>query len=69
MSKYGIRSQLGQSPTAGLYAVSHFHKIPKMRQKQESLDRYLVKVAKEGNSLEPIDSSDVVSDSESHPTQ
>ena len=34
------------------------------------LDRFLIKVAgKEKDSIEPIDTSDSVSDSESHPTQ
>ena len=51
-------------------AMSHFLKILKRRQKQVSLDRFLVKVArKEKDSIEPIDSSDVISDSESRPTQ
>ena len=51
-------------------AMSHFCKILKRRQKQVSLDRFLVKTAgKEKDSTEPIDSSDSVSDSESHPTQ
>ena len=51
-------------------AMSHFCEILKRRQKQVSLDRFLVKVAwKEKDSIEPIDSSDSISDSESHPTQ
>ena len=51
-------------------AMSHFCKIFKRRQKQVSLDRFLVKVArKERYSIETIDSSDSISDSESRPTQ
>ena len=51
-------------------AMSHFHEIVKRRQKQVLLDRFLVKVAqKEKDSIEPRDSSDSVSDSESRPTQ
>ena len=51
-------------------AMSHFREILKRRQKQVSLDRFLVNVAqKERYSIEAIDSSDSVSDSESHPTQ
>ena len=50
-------------------ASLHFYEILKRRQKQVSLDRFLVKVArKEKDSIEPIDRSDSVSDSESHPT-
>ena len=38
-------------------AMSHFHEIHNSRQKQVSLDRFLVKVAqKEKDSIEPIDS-------------
>ncbi|KAJ7317101.1 hypothetical protein JRQ81_003263 [Phrynocephalus forsythii] len=49
--------------------MSHFHKILKRRQKQEPLDGFLVKAArKDKDSVEPIYSSDSVSDSES-PTQ
>ena len=43
--------------------MSHFCKILKRRQKQVSVAR------KEKDSMEPIDSSDSVSDSESCPTQ
>lgn len=44
-------------------AMSHFREILKKRQKQQSLDRFLVKVArKENNSSEPTDSSDSVSE-------
>lgn len=51
-------------------AMSHFCEILKRRQKQMSLDRFPVKVAqKEKDSIEPIDSSDSISDSESRPTQ
>ena len=51
-------------------AMSHFHEILKRRQKQVSLDRFLVKVAqKEKDSIKPIDNSDSVSDGESCPTQ
>ncbi|VFV34592.1 Hypothetical predicted protein [Lynx pardinus] len=51
-------------------AMSHFREILKRRQKQVSLDRFPVKVArKERESTEPIDSSDSVSDGESRPTQ
>ena len=51
-------------------AMSHFREILKRRQKQMSLDRFLVKVVqKEKDSIEPIDSRNSVSDSESHPTQ
>ena len=62
------------SLAAGLWviirATSHFHEILKRRQKQVSLDRFLVKVArKEKHSIGSIDSSDSVSDSESCPTQ
>ena len=47
-------------------AMSHFREILKRRQNQVSLDRFLVKVAqKEKDSIEPTDSSDSVSDSES----
>ena len=50
--------------------MSHFREILKRRQKQVSLDRFLVKVAwKEKDSIEPIDGNDSVSDSESRPTQ
>ena len=45
-------------------AMSHFHGILKRRQKQVLLHRFPVK-----DSIEPVDSSDSVSDSESHPTQ
>ena len=48
--------------------MSHFHEILKKRQNQVSLDRFLVKVArKEKDSIDPTDSSDYISDSESHP--
>ncbi|XP_019512623.1 PREDICTED: tigger transposable element-derived protein 1-like [Hipposideros armiger] len=51
-------------------AMSHFREILKRREKQASLDRILVKVArKEKDSIEPIDSKDSVSDSESRPTR
>ena len=51
-------------------AMSHFCKILKRRQKQVSLDKFLVKSAlKEQASIEPIDRSDSLSDSESCPTQ
>ncbi|XP_005008025.1 tigger transposable element-derived protein 1-like [Cavia porcellus] len=51
-------------------AMSHFHKILKRKQKQVSLNRFLVKVArKEKDSIEPIDNSDSLSDSESRPIQ
>ena len=51
-------------------AMSHLREILKRRQNQVSLDRFLVKVARKGKeSIEPIDSSDSVSDSESCPTQ
>ena len=51
-------------------AMSHFHEIRNRRQKQVSLHRFLVKVAqKEKDSIEPIDSSDSVSESESRFTQ
>ena len=51
-------------------AMSHFCEILKRRQKQTSPDRLLVKaVGKEKDSVEPTDSSDSVSDSESRPTQ
>ena len=51
-------------------AMSHFYEILKRSQKQVSLDRLLVKVGqKEKDSIEPTDSSDFISDSESHPTQ
>ena len=49
-------------------AMSHFCEILKRRQKQVSLDRFLVKVARKKDSIEPIDSNDSISDSESHPT-
>ena len=50
-------------------AMSHFPKILKKMQKQVSLDRFLVKVAwKEKDSIERIDNSDSISDSESSPT-
>ena len=49
--------------------MSHFCKIVKRRQKQVSLDRFLVKAAwKEKVSIEPIDSSYSIRGSESHPT-
>ena len=51
-------------------AMSHFREILKRRPKQVSLDRLLVKVSwKEKDAIEPLDSSDSVSDSESRPTQ
>ena len=51
-------------------AMSHFREILKRRQKQVSLHRFIVKVAqKEKDSIEPIGSSDSISDSESCPTQ
>ena len=51
-------------------AMSHFCEILKRRQKQVSLDRFLVQGAqKEKDSIEPIDSSDSISDSERCPTQ
>ena len=51
-------------------AMSRFHEILKRRQKQVSLDGFLVKVArKEKDSIELVDSSDSVRDSESCPTQ
>ena len=51
-------------------AMSHFREILKRRQKYVSLDRFLVKVArKEKDCIEPVHSSDSVSDSESHPTK
>ena len=51
-------------------AMSHFHEILKRRQKQVSLDRFLVKVTrKENDSIDPIGSSDSVSESESRPAQ
>ena len=44
-------------------AVSHFCEILKRRQKQVSLDRFLVNAAqKEKDSIELIDSSDSISD-------
>ena len=50
-------------------AMSRLHEILKRRQKQVSLDRFLIKVAwKEKDSIEPIDTISV-SDSENHPTQ
>ncbi|XP_039632281.1 tigger transposable element-derived protein 1-like [Polypterus senegalus] len=50
-------------------AMSHFREILQRRQKQLSLDSFLVKVArKEKNSSEPTECSDSVS-TESHPTQ
>jgi hypothetical protein len=48
-------------------AMSYFHEILKRRQKQESLDRFLVKAVQKEK--ESTDSSDSVSDNESHPTQ
>lgn len=51
-------------------AMSHFREILKRRQKQQSLDRFLVKVAKkEKDSSEPKDSSDSVSYSETRHKQ
>ena len=51
-------------------AVSYFHEIIKRRQKQVSLARFLIKAAlKEKDSIEPINSSNSVSNSESSPTQ
>ena len=51
-------------------ATSHFRESLKRGQKQMSLDRFLVKTArKEKDSIEPIDSRDSISDSESRPTQ
>ena len=51
-------------------ATSYFHEILKRRPKQLSLDTFLVKVArKKKDSVEPIDSSNSVSDSENRPTQ
>ena len=50
-------------------AMSHFREILKRRQNQVSLDRFLVKVAQKEDSIEPIDSSDSVSESESRFTQ
>ena len=51
-------------------ARSHFCKILKRRQKQVSLDRFLITVSwKEKDSIEPTDSSDSISDSESRPTR
>ena len=51
-------------------AMLHFHEILIRSQKEVSLDSFLVKVARnEKDSIEPIDSSDSVSDSESRPTQ
>ena len=50
-------------------AMSHFHEILKRRQKQVSWDRFLVKIAQKEDSIETIDSSDSISDSESSPTQ
>ena len=48
-------------------AVSHFHEVLNRKRKQVSLDRLLVKVAqKEKDSIEPVDSSDFLCDSESH---
>jgi hypothetical protein len=47
-------------------ALSYFREL-KRRQKQVSLDRFLVKVAQKGKGS--TDSSDSVSDSESRPTQ
>jgi hypothetical protein len=44
-------------------AMSYFHEILKRRQKQVSLDRFLVKVAQKEK--ESTDSSDSISDSES----
>ena len=65
---------LSLSVSAGLWvivnATARFHKNLKRGQKQVSLDRLLVKVAqKEKDSIEPIDSSDSVSDSESRPAE
>ena len=65
---------ISSSLTVGLWvivnAMSQIHKILQKRQKQVSLDRFLVKVAqKEKDSIEPIDSSDSVTDSESYSTQ
>jgi hypothetical protein len=51
-------------------AMSHYREILKRRQKQVSLDRFLVNVVqKEKDSVEPTDSSDSISNSESRPTQ
>ena len=51
-------------------AMSHFCEVLKRRQKQVSLDRFLGVVArKEKDSIEPIGSSDSISDSESRPPQ
>ena len=49
-------------------AASHFPEILKRRQKQVLLDRFLVKEAQK-DSIEPIDNSDSISDSESCLTQ
>jgi hypothetical protein len=48
-------------------AMSHFREILKRRQKQVSLDRFLLKVAQKRK--ESTDSSDSVSGNESRPTQ
>jgi hypothetical protein len=48
-------------------AVSYFREILKRRQKQVSLDRFLVKVAQKEK--ESTDNSDSVSGDESRPTQ
>jgi Ca2+-binding EF-hand superfamily protein len=48
-------------------AMSYFREILKRRQKQVSLDRFLVKVAQKEK--ESTDSSDSVSNNESRPTQ
>ena len=51
-------------------AMSHFREILKRRQKQVSLDRFLIKAAcKEKDSIKLTDSRDSLSDSESCPTQ
>jgi hypothetical protein len=48
-------------------AMSYFHEILKRRQKQVSLDMFIVKVAQKEK--ESTDSSDSISDNESRPTQ
>jgi hypothetical protein len=48
-------------------AMSYYHEILKRRQKQVSLDRFLVKVTQKEK--ESTDTSDSVNDNESRPTQ
>jgi hypothetical protein len=48
-------------------AMSYFREILERRQKQVSLDRFLVKVAQKKK--ESTDSSDSISDNENRPTQ